>query len=466
MKKKTAIITSIVLLVINLCMWLIPSNVVRLIAIKKKVLFGYYSVGRLTGNVAVFIASLIILYLVWANTREILKKRCFRVCAVILGLIPCIIVVDIFLRAVVFERYVGDNDVYHRPPNYRYEEFHKDIPEEKRSYARVEDGYPGYPLTMSIDARGFRNPKALENSHFVLVGDSFTEGSGVSDEQVWGRLLEKKTNKPLCNFGMSGSDPLNYLITLQKFGIHLQPRVVICTIYEGNDFRRTQIFTEVKESISMSKKIEKFFKGSPIRDYIKKFFIRYGEGVNTKSGFGNHSAISWLPLEYPPQSKVFHSFPVKRVMEHYVSLEKLEKTGAWENIQSAILKMLALCQENKARFIIVFAPTKPHVLLPVAKEEISAKDFHDFCMLHKRKMRKKLSDEEFFSKILACMEYKEKLVENFCNKNKIEFVSLTKALQNATNEGKQVYFTYDQHWTPLGNEIAAQQIYQYLEDNK
>ncbi|BBM84027.1 alginate O-acetyltransferase AlgX-related protein [Candidatus Uabimicrobium amorphum] len=465
MNRKTAVIASAMLLVINLFMWFVPSNVVRMIAINKKVLLGYYSVGRLTGNVIVLLVSFIVLYIVWSRTREILKKRCFRVCAVILGLIPCVIATDVVLRVMSSQRYVGKNEIYHRPPNYHYEEFHEDIPEQKRGYARVEKGYPGYQLTVSIDEKGFRNPKALEQSHFVLVGDSFTEGSGVSDDQVWGRLLEKKTNKSLCNFGMSGSDPLNYLITLQKFAIHLRPKTVICTIYEGNDFRRTQIFTEVKDSMSLGQRIKWIFKG-PLRSHIKSFLIKHSEGINTNTSFGDHSAISWLPLEYPIRSNVFYSFPVKRVMEHYVSLDGLKKSGAAQNVQSAILKMQEFCTQNKARFILVFAPAKPHVLLPVAKDEIPVKDFHDFCMLHKRKMRKKLPSEVFFAKILQCLEYKEQLIGEFCKKNKIEFVSLTKALQEATKEGKQTYFTYDQHWTPLGNVIAAERIHQYLQESE
>ncbi|WP_372368381.1 hypothetical protein [Candidatus Uabimicrobium sp. HlEnr_7] len=460
MNKKIAITTTILLFIINTFVWIIPSNVIRMIAIKKTVLLGHYSVARLTGNIAIFAVSIIILYIVWANTRKMFKKRCFRVCAVLLALIPTIVLLDFSLRLLSSKRYVGNNQNYHRPPNYTYSGIYKDIPLQKKSYSRIEKGYPEFPYTMTIDNKGFRNSNNLKHCDIVLVGDSFTEGPEVSDNQVWGKLLEKKVGKVLCNLGMAGSDPLNYLITFEKYALELKPKIAICTIYEGNDFRRTQIFSDHKETISLSKRMKLIFKTSPIRNYIKSFLIAYTE---TNTGKTSSNAIDWLPLEYPANSKVYHSFPVKRIMQHYVPYEKLQNSSAWKNVQSALTKIQDLCNKKNIRLILIFAPTKPHVVLPVMQKEISKTDFHDFCMLYKRKMRKKLSDNDFFEKVLQRLKYKEQLIRDFCDKNKIEFVSLTNILQKKVKVGEQMYFTYDQHWTPLGHVVVANFIYQYLQ---
>ena len=41
-------------------------------------------------------------------------------------------------------------------------------------------------------------------------------------------------------------------------------------------------------------------------------------------------------------------------------------------------------------------------------------------------------------------------------------LSLTEALQKASAEGQQTYFTYDQHWTPEGNRVVANSVQVYL----
>ena len=41
-------------------------------------------------------------------------------------------------------------------------------------------------------------------------------------------------------------------------------------------------------------------------------------------------------------------------------------------------------------------------------------------------------------------------------------LALTAALQKAAREGKQVYFSYDQHWTPEGNRVVAEAIENFL----
>ncbi len=41
---------------------------------------------------------------------------------------------------------------------------------------------------------------------------------------------------------------------------------------------------------------------------------------------------------------------------------------------------------------------------------------------------------------------------------------MTKALRAAAVSGTQVYFTYDQHWTPEGHEIVAEAVHRFLTD--
>jgi hypothetical protein len=67
--------------------------------------------------------------------------------------------------------------------------------------------------------------------------------------------------------------------------------------------------------------------------------------------------------------------------------------------------------------------------------------------------------------VLARLGVKESAIEEFCRQQSIEFVSLTEPLRRKISEGQQAYFTYDQHWTPIGHEVAADTLYLYLRNN-
>ena len=64
--------------------------------------------------------------------------------------------------------------------------------------------------------------------------------------------------------------------------------------------------------------------------------------------------------------------------------------------------------------------------------------------------------------LLARHSVQESAVEDFCRTEAIEFLSLTTPLRKATAQATQTYFTYDQHWTPIGHKIVAETICQYI----
>ena len=59
------------------------------------------------------------------------------------------------------------------------------------------------------------------------------------------------------------------------------------------------------------------------------------------------------------------------------------------------------------------------------------------------------------------LEVFESVVDQWCDSQSIPFFSATAALRAAAGGGRQVYFTYDNHWTPLGHEVVAQALHQF-----
>ena len=97
-----------------------------------------------------------------------------------------------------------------------------------------ESGY--YPL-IKTDEYGFNNPKGLyknKNLDIVLIGDSFTEGKSVRDnENISANLRKKKYS--VVNLGKSGNGPLIELATLNEFASVLKPKILLWFYFAEND---------------------------------------------------------------------------------------------------------------------------------------------------------------------------------------------------------------------------------------
>lgn len=87
------------------------------------------------------------------------------------------------------------------------------------------------------DEHGFRNPTDLWASKggVALIGDSFTQGSCVPEDESLAGLVRARIPQTL-NLGMSGSGPLLALASIREYLVAVEPRVVYWQFYEGNDF--------------------------------------------------------------------------------------------------------------------------------------------------------------------------------------------------------------------------------------
>jgi hypothetical protein len=94
-------------------------------------------------------------------------------------------------------------------------------------------------VTMSIDENGFRETTPLADAEIFVIGDSFAFGWGVSDDQRWTELLERRIGRSIYNFGIHDSSPKQELMILQHM-LEQRPeemdvRHVLWMVYEGND---------------------------------------------------------------------------------------------------------------------------------------------------------------------------------------------------------------------------------------
>lgn len=452
-----------IVIVTNLALWLTPSDVVDEIACQRHVMLGRYSRTHFVWNVGVLMISLVSFYIDW-STGVRYKRRWFQVIATSMLAIPTLMVLDYLLRTPDVEHYVRDGVAYHRPAEREFRQVFVDQPEPQRSYPVVPSGYGSIECALRTDRRGYRNRTDLETYDVVVLGDSFAEGSNVSDEDPWPARLVSGSGLTVYNLGMSGYDPLHYLESLRETGLALKPRVVLCLIYEGNDFRSIKS-DEKRRHPSLSSRLKEYVGRSPIIGAIDKRLIDTFGPINSTGRLSDPSKIDWLPLGLPPGPDArFYAFEPKQLRDLYESREEFMAGKHWLNSRSRIDEMNKLCREAGCQFVLVFAPTKAHVTLPMAADKHIPEKVRAFTAIS---YKEKLPEaQEFLRNLLENIDAREDVVGDWCRREEIPFVGLTAALREAVLQGKQVYFTYDQHWTPDGHEVVARAIHHFLAEHQ
>lgn len=94
-------------------------------------------------------------------------------------------------------------------------------------------------VSIAINPEGFRESSAMEDATVFTLGDSFTFGWGVDEEESWPGLLEALSGRTVYNLGIRDASPRQELGVLDfVLRSHVESagvRRVFWMIYEGND---------------------------------------------------------------------------------------------------------------------------------------------------------------------------------------------------------------------------------------
>ena len=452
-----------IIVVANAVAWAIPDNVVNLVAKDEQTIMGRYARGHFALNLTILTISLIGLCIDQARTRQSHKRRWFQVIAVLIALTPLLLIGDFLLRLGQTRTYVLDRQAYRRPPNVRWTETNLDLPEALYTYPNAAEGYPRIPCTFSIDARGFRNRTALGRAEVIVLGDSFVEGSHVSDEHVWPAKFAEASGLSVYSFGVSGYSPARELAALKRFGTAMKPSVVICMLYEGNDFHSTKAADE-DTGFGLGQVLGIYFKQSPIVKALDQAILKAFGRVGSVDGVKGSEVLSWLPLRVPDKADgQYDVFAPKQISEAFKTEEIFEDNRGWAAVSSVLQEIKETCDRSGSRLVIAYAPAKAYVVLPLAIDRLPAERVYGFVRLGAK--QRPVDSSTFMSNLVQLLGTRERVVRRWCEQRAIPFISFVDALRQATAEGRQVYFTYDQHWTPLGHEVVARVVADFWAKN-
>lgn len=475
MKKQTKIriAWTIALCGLVVGLWLREGPLAYFVAQQRPILMGRYTEEQMTIRLIVTLTVGLILLGVWParqKTPQEKRRDKFRTILLTGSILGTLIVSDIVLRVVEGNSYIKTPQSHHRLPDLKIQGTFQDVPDMAFTFPDAPPGYPPIEYTLTTDSRGFRNTTDLSACDVVVLGDSFAEGTGVSDEAVWPVLLGRERGWTICNLAMSGTQPPAYLDILRHYGLALKPQIVICLLYEGNDFRDSNYQAGSLEAPrpSLGRII---FYGSPIRARLKKLMIRTLAPIDCRRFDRDPQAladphhpmypVSWLPMRVPPNDGHPYAFELKRLLWQCQSPDDLARSRGVQKTLQLLEQMRQLCAQHDIRLIVVYAPDKSHVVLTAAQQSLDAGRLHAFMALKEHNLP---PAAELVPQVIHRLGGLESMVAQDCLQKDIAFVSLTEMLQDKMATGRRVYFTYDQHWTPEGHQVVADYLAQTLHE--
>lgn len=322
------------------------------------------------------------------------------------------------------------------------------------------------------DENGYRNVVPLAETYPIVVsGDSFTAGLEV--EHPWTELLAQVSGQPVLNLASVGYGPQAEIAAVRLYGLEKQPETIIIAYFEGNDLRDALIYDEVKQqnmSFDQYQASEvpwnrRLVTLTAVRLVAVNFARLLGLG-----GQPEEASEESKTAVYPAEVTINGQELALTFLDGYVAMltaqrENIESSHNWEAVTATLLEAQQLAQENRAQFILLYIPSKPHVYLPLLPVE-TASAITTTAGQIKLEDGRLIADTSAsglpYEQFMAHIDDQALAMADFAQSHDIEFLNLTPAFQAEAAQGQVLYLSLSTHWNPAGHELAAQEVADYL----
>ena len=306
--------------------------------------------------------------------------------------------------------------------------------------ARIEHDTPEFQVLYTINNQGLRagaDTGALSPGRLRLlcVGDSFTFGWGVQEQQAFPLLLNNNKgadSRPVesLNAGVAGYGTNDEVAWLHKFGWSLQPKIVLLGFFAGNDV------------VDVMRRMNKAPVETPADQAVIDAVDKAKEREHTRSGMetwllGNSHAYVFL-------NKFFGRFLASRdarkpdvfdTAYNYLRSKPPELSTGWKKTTELLSEIEWKAREHNARLVVVVIPAAEQV------EERFWSDIERPLGLTDADLNRDLPQQEMAA---------------WGARAGIPIIDLLPDFRAA--HGQRLYYNGDPHWTPAGHALAAQII--------
>jgi len=292
-----------------------------------------------------------------------------------------------------------------------------------------------YRAVYTANSHGMRDQERDIDSRakrIVVLGDSFTEGFGLKNEQRWTNMLEETTGIAHMNFGNAGIfGPTQYMLLYKNFAKKFEHDGIIIGLFPGNDF------------LDDSPKFGRSAFGHRYRPYLAESSTGYNLYYFNKSELGDAPERQKRKSFSRGTRQIFRNFTHSvNVIEYVIGLVR-QWSGAKIHGRKFIFNYSGYTDYNESdwkRFSYIFkelrksAGKRPILIVLIPRPG----DFHYMRQGKTLKLQRDL----------------RKLISQYSNTSMIDLLPILAKPEDWT----RYYQICDGHWTPLANKLAANEI--------
>lgn len=346
----------------------------------------------------------------------------FKYAVLVLSVIITLFLIEIIFRFLLPTHQKSDNlglDCYRNSDYLSYEYIPRCV------------GDMGGGKLVEINSIGLRGKEVGDklNKRILLIGDSFVFGSGVSDNESLGSVLEKIIDQEVISAGFINTGPDTAYIYTVKEGLKLDPDLLILVLFPYNDLEDLEA-SVWQEDNNFPIKIKR-------RNEIVGENKRLVEKNPNSDNFLFRQSKRLRLLQFVKLNMDSISFRLK-LLEMKTGIIFRSSTMEFKNYQNCLY-------HNQCFGKWMTAEIKANKILTLFKQ------------LEKEKNIQLLVVTIPFADQVFENEPKNTLFDQLLEEKKISSLNLWNAMVFSEKTKKELYLSGG-HWTPLGNIVAAQAI--------
>ena len=291
---------------------------------------------------------------------------------------------------------------------------------------------PPMQFDLRYDRHGFRNDEDIERADVVVLGDSYVESPMLPYSSLLTTALRQSLGTTVANLGLSGYGPEQELIVLKRYGMPLQPKVMVWIFFEGNDLAQLAPEEGASPNTFLSQNVSK-------NDYWMRSLTRNLLVLSKRFVLGCVPHPTYLQFR-----GLFREAGGKQTeLFFWEKPDPLKPTDRLrlERLRIILAEGHELCRQQGIRFMVAFAPVSYRVHRGLPNFEPSTEEMRQWP----------LND---------LPEQVASVVKEISPD--IDFLDLTVPLKSAAAEGILTYLPDDTHWTAEGQRVAGEAIYQQV----
>lgn len=302
-----------------------------------------------------------------------------------------------------------------------------------------------YETKIKTNSQGFHDSeftleKPKDVFRIAIFGDSFVQSRQVPVEKSFHYILEQKLNRAIAGqkfevlaFGIGGNGTFKNYLYLNQYGLKYKPDLVILGFLPANDFRddyeiRKRIFDKEGNIRKETPAFQKIISKSVLLGWFNYKWRLVKTNLNL---YFNKKKLDRVPFDF----QVF-------LKEYPPGWQTI-----WDIEEKLISEFKKAVEAQKSKFFLV--------------------SFDDIWRSQQEHLPREGYGKYLDSPELD-FEKPEKILGEFAKKEQIPYLALAPIIKDKVKKTGEMNFYYpcDAHWNELGNQWAAQELFEFLTNNQ